>query len=69
VEYSHDGRRWIAEIEDLDSSTWGRTLAAARREARWLIAELLGVDDLDRAGIQVIDEVHAREPTRVGGRG
>ena len=66
VEYRQDGRRWVAEIPDLDSSTWARTLSAAKRDARVLIARLLDVHHLDRAGIEVVDEVHSAAPARVG---
>jgi hypothetical protein len=64
VEYRHDGRRWIAELEELDSSTWGLTLDAAKQDARLLLAQLLGVDDVGAIGIEVVDEVHQSEPAR-----
>ncbi len=62
VRYRHDGRRWIAEVPDFDSWTPARTLTAAKREGRGLLAMLLDVDDLDAAGIKVIDEVQSPQP-------
>ena len=63
VRYRHDGRRWIAELPDLDSWAPAGTLAAAKREGRGLLAMLLDVDDLNAAGIEVVDVVEA--PRRV----
>jgi hypothetical protein len=57
LRYRHDGRRWIADLPDFNSWTPARTLTAAKREGRGLLAMLLDVDDLDAAGINVIDEV------------
>ena len=62
VEYRREGRRWIAEIPDLESSTWGPTLAAAQAEARGVLAMLLGVADLESAGIDVLDVVASEQP-------
>lgn len=62
VRYRHDGRRWIADLPDFDSWTPARTLTAAKREGRGLLAMLLDVDDLDAAGIKVIDEVQSPQP-------
>lgn len=58
VEYRREGQRWIAEMPEFDSSTWARSLPAAKREARGVMAMLLGVDDVEAAGIDVVDEVH-----------
>lgn len=62
VEYHREGRRWVAEIPDLESSTWGPTLAAAQSEARGVLAMLLGVADLESAGIEVLDVVASDQP-------
>jgi len=64
INYRNDGRRWIAEVAELESWTWARTLTAAKRAGRDLLATLLGVEDLEATGINVIDEVHAAEPIR-----
>ena len=61
IDYRHDGRRWIAEVAELESWTWARTLSAAKRDGREMLALLLDIESLDEAGIQVIDEVRARE--------
>lgn len=66
VEYRHEGRVWNAEIRDLESSTRGRTLNDAKRNAREILAMLLNLTDLDEAGIEVVDEVSA--PEAVGAR-
>jgi predicted RNase H-like HicB family nuclease len=66
VEYRHAGRVWNAEIRDLESSTRGRTLSDAKRNAREILAMLLNLTDLDEAGIDVVDEVSA--PEAVGAR-
>jgi Protein of unknown function (DUF2442) len=59
IEYRREGKRWVAELPALDSSTWGATLAAAKREGRAALAMLLDVEDLETAGIEVVDEVHS----------
>jgi hypothetical protein len=64
IDYRRDGRRWIAEIATLESWTWARTLNTAKRDARWLLARLLDVENLDTAGIQVVDEVHSPEAVK-----
>ena len=66
VEYRREGRLWNAEIRDLESSTRGRTLNDAKRNAREILAMLLNLTDLDEAGIEVVDEVSA--PEAVGAR-
>ena len=66
VEYRREGRIWNAEIRDLESSTRGRTLNDAKRNAREILAMLLNLTDLDEAGIEVVDEVSA--PEAVGAR-
>jgi hypothetical protein len=63
IEYRLEGSRWVAELPDLDSSTWGRTLIGAKREGRAVLATLLGVEDLGAAGIEVVDEVHSTAAT------
>ncbi len=61
AEYRLDGRDWIAEFHDPDISTFGRTLSAAKRHARELLAVYLEVPDLGAAGVEVVDEVHSPE--------
>lgn len=62
IDYRHDGRRWIAEVAELESSTWARTLSAAKRDGREMLAQLLHVGSLDQAGVQVVDQIHSKEP-------
>jgi hypothetical protein len=57
IRYRREGRRWIAEIPDFESWAPARSLAAAKREGREVLAMLLNVDDLAAAGIEVVDEV------------
>lgn len=61
VEYRRERRGWSAAFHDLESSTRGRTLSHAKRNARQILAMLLNVADLDEAGIEVVDEVQSRE--------
>ncbi len=61
IRYRHDGRQWIAELTDFESDIPARTLAAAKRGARELLGMLLGIEDVEAAGIEVIDEVQPRE--------
>jgi len=63
IDYRHDGRRWIAEVADLESWTWAPTLSGAKRAGRELLSTLLQVQDLSAAGIDVVDEVHTAEST------
>lgn len=62
IDYRQDGRRWIAEIAELESWTWAPSLSVAKRDGRWLLAQLLHVDSLEQAGIQVVDRVASKEP-------
>lgn len=59
IRYRREGRRWIAEVPDFESWSPARSLAAAKREGRELLAMLLNVDDLAAAGVSVVDEVQA----------
>jgi predicted RNase H-like HicB family nuclease len=59
VRYRAEGGRWVAEIPELESWAWGRTLTAARREARALLAMLLDAESLEAAGVEVAEEVVA----------
>ncbi len=68
AEYRWDGRAWIVEFRDPDIATFGRTLAAAKRQARNVLAVHLELADLSVAGVEVIDEVHARPRVAKGGR-
>jgi hypothetical protein len=65
IHYRREGRRWIAEIPDFESWSPARSLAAAKREGREILAMLLNVDDLGQAGIEVIDEVESRTTVEV----
>lgn len=57
AEYRWDERAWIVRFRDPEIATFGRTLAAAKRYARDALAVHLELDDLDAAGIVVVDEV------------
>jgi hypothetical protein len=56
--YRHDGRNWIVQFTDPDISTYGRTLAQAKRYAREALAvwlDLSSVDELDTHGARILD--------------
>jgi predicted RNase H-like HicB family nuclease len=55
--YTRDDRAWIAQFRDPDIATFGRTLASAKRYARSALAVHLEVDDLNAAGVEVVDDV------------
>jgi hypothetical protein len=62
--YEHDGRAWVVRFQEPDISTFGRSLRAAKRYARELLAAFLEVDDLETAGVEVVDQVSL--PATVG---
>lgn len=64
VRYRRDEKGWIAEVEGMDLSTVGGTLAVAKRHARELLRMFLQVRDLAAAGIGVIDQVDSTEPVQ-----
>jgi len=55
--YTHDDGAWIVQFQDPDIATFGRSLASAKRHARSALAVFLEVDDLEAAGVEVIDDV------------
>lgn len=55
--YRWDDRAWIVQFREVDVATFGRTLGSAKRFARSALAVHLEVDDLDMAGVDVIDDV------------
>ena len=59
VAYRFEDEAWIAAVRGTDFSTFGRTIAAAKRRARELLCAYLEVKDLGAAGIEVVDEVEA----------
>ena len=61
--YTKDDRAWIVQFRDPDIATYGRSLATAKRHARSALGVHLEVDDLDKAGIVLIDDV--RLPTDI----
>jgi hypothetical protein len=62
AEYRHDGRAWLVQFRDPDIATFGRSLSAARRQARSLLAVYLEVDDLEAAGIEVENVISLPQP-------
>ena len=60
--YRFDGSTWIVFFPDLGISTFGRTLAAAKRHARSALRVYLEVGDLAAAGVEVVDEVQLPVP-------
>ena len=60
-DYRFDGEAWEVELQGTDFATWGKSLVAAKRHARELLAAYLEIDDLKAAGIEVVDEVHTPE--------
>ena len=63
--YAHDDRAWIVQFRDPDIATFGRTLEAAKKYARSALAVHLEIDDLEAAGVVVVDEV--RLPDEIAG--
>jgi hypothetical protein len=61
IEYRREGRRWIAEMPEIDSSTWGPTLEHAKREARAGLAMVIGVESVEAAGIEVVDVIRPED--------
>lgn len=59
VVYRFEDEAWIAGVRGTDFSTFGRTLAVAKRRARELLCAYLELKDLGAAGIDVVDEVEA----------
>jgi hypothetical protein len=59
IHYRREGRKWIAEIPDFESWAPARSLAAAKREGREVLAMLLNVEDLAEAGVDVTDIVES----------
>src|SRR4051794_9304190 len=57
AECQFDDRAWIVQFRELDIATFGRSLASAKRYARSALAVWLEVDDLAKAGVEVIDDV------------
>jgi hypothetical protein len=45
--YHYDGRAWVVDFDDGALSTWGRTLASARRHAREALAVALDFDSVE----------------------
>lgn len=64
VAYRHEDGAWIADVRGTTFSTYGRTLALAKRRARELLCGYLAVDDLGAVGIEVIDEVSSLSMTK-----
>jgi hypothetical protein len=57
IRYRRSGSGWIAEIPDFESDVPAPSISAAKRDGRALLAMLLHVESLDKAGIEVVDEV------------
>ncbi|MEX1171174.1 MAG: hypothetical protein WEG56_01055 [Chloroflexota bacterium] len=62
--YRWDDRAWIVQFRDPDIATFGRTLVAAKRFARSALAVHLELDDLEAAGITVVDDVRLPRPLK-----
>ena len=45
--YHYDGRAWVVSFDDLELSTWGRTLTKARQYAREALAVALDYDSVE----------------------
>lgn len=63
--YTREDWAWIVQFREPDISTFGRSLATAKRHARSALAAFLEIDDLAKAGVEVIDEV--RLPADIAG--
>jgi hypothetical protein len=55
--YTRDEGAWIVQFRAPDIATFGRSLATAKRHARSALGVYLEVDDLEKAGVEVVDEV------------
>jgi predicted RNase H-like HicB family nuclease len=55
--YTREDGAWIVQFREPDISTFGRSLATAKRHARSALAVFLEVDDLADADVEVIDDV------------
>lgn len=55
--YTKDEGAWIVQFHEPDIATFGRSLATAKRHARSALRVHLQVDDLDKAGAELIDDV------------
>jgi predicted RNase H-like HicB family nuclease len=55
--YTREDGAWIVQFGEPDISTFGRSLATAKRRARSALAVFLEVHDLADANVEVIDEV------------
>lgn len=64
VDYQAGDAGWDAAVRGTTFSTWGRSLRVAKRRARELLRGYLNVPDLDKAEIEVVDNVHTPEPAR-----
>lgn len=53
VAYAREGPHWVAQVEDPDISTYGRSLTAAKSHAREALATYL---EVDRVQDQDLDE-------------
>ena len=61
VDYRAEDDAWIAEVRGTGFTTFGRTLASAKRRVREFLCGYLHVKDLIAAGIDVVDEVRSSE--------
>ena len=55
--YTREDGAWIVQFREPDISTFGRSLATAKRRARSALAVFLEVDDLADAHVEVIDDL------------
>ena len=57
AQYTREDGAWIVQFREPDISTFGRSLATAKRHARSALAVFLEIDDLATGGVEVVDEV------------
>ena len=62
IDYSFDGEYWVAQVRGTRRLEFGRSLSTAKRRVRQLLRAWLQVRNLEAAGIDIADEVHAGEP-------
>jgi predicted RNase H-like HicB family nuclease len=59
--YRREDGAWIVQFREPGIATFGRSLATAKRHARSAIAVHLEVQDLEAAGVEIVDDVRLPE--------
>jgi hypothetical protein len=65
IDYESDDGGWTATVRGTDLAAIGNTLLLTKRNARRLLRDYLGVKDLARARVDVVDVLASPEVARV----